>query len=163
MQYRTLGHSGAVVSAYALGTMTFGAETTEDASPAILDSYLDAGGNFIDTADVCSAGASAEIIGRWLAQRPEAKDRVVLATKGRFRMGTAPNDVGTSRRRLTRALDSSLRRLGVEQIDLYLARVGPHGTSLLQVPRGSARTPNATWKPGKHAMTIPAPGPSSRP
>ncbi|MCO4252229.1 aldo/keto reductase [Pseudarthrobacter raffinosi] len=119
MQYRTLGHSGAVVSAYALGTMTFGAEATEDASHAILDSYFDAGGNFIDTADVYSAGASEEIIGRWLAQRPEAKDRVVLATKGRFPMGTAPNDVGTSRRRLTRALDSSLRRLGVEQIDLY--------------------------------------------
>ena len=119
MQYRTLGHSGAVVSNYALGTMTFGAEATEETSHAILDSYLDAGGNFIDTADVYSAGTSEEIIGRWLAERPDARDRVVIATKGRFPMGTAPNDVGTSRRRLTRALDSSLRRLGVEQIDLY--------------------------------------------
>ncbi|MCU1518762.1 MAG: putative oxidoreductase YajO [Pseudarthrobacter sp.] len=119
MQYRTLGNTGTVVSAYALGTMTFGAEATESASHDILDSYLDAGGNFIDTADVYSAGASEEIIGRWLAQRPDARDRVVIATKGRFPMGTAPNDVGTSRRRLTRALDSSLRRLGVEQIDLY--------------------------------------------
>ncbi|TAP39131.1 aldo/keto reductase [Arthrobacter sp. S39] len=119
MQYRTLGHSGAVVSNYALGTMTFGAEATEETSHAILDSYLEAGGNFIDTADVYSAGTSEEIIGRWLAERPDARDRVVIATKGRFPMGTAPNDVGTSRRRLTRALDSSLRRLGVEQIDLY--------------------------------------------
>lgn len=119
MEFRTLGNSGAVVSSYALGTMTFGAEATEEASHAILDSYAAAGGNFIDTADVYSAGVSEEIIGRWLAQRPGAKDRMVLATKGRFPMGTAPNDVGTSRRRLTRALDSSLRRLGVEQIDLY--------------------------------------------
>jgi aryl-alcohol dehydrogenase-like predicted oxidoreductase len=119
MEFRTLGNSGAVVSSYALGTMTFGAEATEESSHAILDTYAAAGGNFIDTADVYSAGVSEEIIGRWLAQRPKAKDRMVLATKGRFPMGTAPNDVGTSRRRLTRALDSSLRRLGVEQIDLY--------------------------------------------
>ena len=119
MQYRTLGNSGAVVSNYALGTMTFGAEATEETSRDILDSYVAAGGNFIDTADVYSAGVSEEIIGRWLAERPDARDRVVLATKGRFPMGTAPNDVGTSRRHLTRALDDSLRRLGVEQIDLY--------------------------------------------
>lgn len=119
MQYRTLGNSGAIVSNYALGTMTFGAEATEEQSRAILDDYLASGGNFIDTADVYSSGVSEEIIGRWLAERPEARDNVVLATKGRFPMGTAPNDVGTSRRHLTRALDDSLRRLGVEQIDLY--------------------------------------------
>ncbi|PYI67693.1 aldo/keto reductase [Arthrobacter livingstonensis] len=119
MQYRTLGNSGAVVSNYALGTMTFGAEASQATSHAILDGYVAAGGNFIDTADVYSAGASEEIIGRWLAARPDARDRVVLATKGRFPTGTSPNDVGTSRRHLTRALDDSLRRLGVEQIDLY--------------------------------------------
>lgn len=119
MQYRTLGNSGTIVTSYALGTMTFGAEATEETSHAILDSYFEAGGNFIDTADVYSAGVSEEIIGRWLAKRPEARDSAVVATKGRFPMGTAPNDVGTSRRRLTRALDNSLRRLGVEQIDLY--------------------------------------------
>ncbi|MFE8887172.1 aldo/keto reductase [Pseudarthrobacter enclensis] len=119
MQYRTLGNSGAVVSNYALGTTTFGAEAGEETSHAILDSYFAAGGNFIDTADVYSGGVSEEIIGRWLTQRPEARDRIVLATKGRFPMGQAPNDVGTSRRHLVRALDDSLRRLGVEQIDLY--------------------------------------------
>ncbi|MET4094102.1 aldo/keto reductase [Arthrobacter sp. UYCu712] len=119
MQYRTLGNSGAVVSSYALGTMTFGAEAGEEHSHAILDDYVAAGGNFIDTADVYSSGVSEEIIGRWLGARPDVRDRVVLATKGRFPMGTAPNDVGTSRRHLTRALDASLRRLGVEQIDLY--------------------------------------------
>ena len=90
MQYRTLGTSGAVVSSYALGTMTFGAEATEDQSHAILDDYLAAGGNFIDTADVYAAGVSEEIIGRWLAARPEARDRVVLATKGRFPTGQGP-------------------------------------------------------------------------
>ncbi|MDP9987545.1 MULTISPECIES: aldo/keto reductase [Arthrobacter] len=119
MQYRTLGNSGTIVTSYALGTMTFGAEATEETSHAILDSYFEAGGNFIDTADVYSAGVSEEIIGRWLAKRPEARDSAVVATKGRFPMGTAPNDVGTSRRRLARALDNSLRRLGVEQVDLY--------------------------------------------
>ncbi len=119
MQYRTLGNSGAVVSSYALGTMTFGAEATEEQSHAILDHYFAAGGNFIDTADVYSAGVSEEIIGRWLAARPDVRDRAVLASKGRFPMGQAPNDVGTSRRHLARALDDSLRRLGVEQIDLY--------------------------------------------
>jgi aryl-alcohol dehydrogenase-like predicted oxidoreductase len=119
MQYRTLGNSGTVVSTYALGTMTFGAEAGEEDSHAILDDYLAAGGNFIDTADVYSSGVSEEIIGRWLAARPDARGAVVLATKGRFPMGTGPNDVGTSRRHLARALDDSLRRLGVEQIDLY--------------------------------------------
>jgi aryl-alcohol dehydrogenase-like predicted oxidoreductase len=119
MQYRTLGNSGAVVSDYALGTMTFGAEATEETSHAILDDYVAAGGNFVDTADVYSAGVSEEIIGRWLAKRPEAKDQVVVATKGRFPMGTGPNDLGTSRRHLTKSLDDSLRRLGVEQVDLY--------------------------------------------
>jgi aryl-alcohol dehydrogenase (NADP+) len=119
MQYRTLGNSGAVVSNYALGTMTFGAEASEEQSRAILDAYFEADGNFIDTADVYSSGVSEEIIGRWLAERPELRDRAVVATKGRFPMGQAPNDVGTSRRHLARALDDSLRRLGVEQIDLY--------------------------------------------
>ncbi|KRE68356.1 dehydratase [Arthrobacter sp. Soil736] len=119
MQYRTMGNSGAVVSNYALGTMTFGAEATEETSHAILDDYVAAGGNFIDTADVYSAGVSEEIIGSWLAKRPEAKEQVVLATKGRFPMGKGPNDLGTSRRHLTKSLDDSLWRLGVEQVDLY--------------------------------------------
>jgi aryl-alcohol dehydrogenase-like predicted oxidoreductase len=95
MEFRTLGNSGAVVSSYALGTVTFGAEATEQASHAILDSYAAAGGDFIDTADVYSAGVSEEIIGRWLAQRPEAKDRMVLATKGRFPLAS-PGFLGIS-------------------------------------------------------------------
>src|SRR5689334_18867319 len=120
MEYRTLGRSGTAVSSYALGTMTFGHETDEPGSHAQLDRFLEAGGTLVDTADVYTAGASEEIIGRWLAARPaEVRDRVVLATKGRFPMGEGPNDVGLSRRHLTTALDASLRRLGVERVDLY--------------------------------------------
>lgn len=119
MNYRTLGNSGVIVSTYALGTMTFGAEADESTSHAILDDYVAAGGNFIDTADVYSAGASEEIIGRWLGVHPKQREQVVIATKGRFSMGAGPNDLGTSRRHLHHALDASLRRLGIEQIDLY--------------------------------------------
>lgn len=119
MRYRTLGNSGAIVSTYGLGTMTFGAEADETTSHSIIDDYVAAGGNFIDTADVYSSGVSEEIIGRWLANHPTESEQVVIATKGRFPMGAGPNDLGTSRRHLGRALDASLRRLGVEHIDLY--------------------------------------------
>ncbi|WP_028280945.1 aldo/keto reductase [Arthrobacter sp. H5] len=118
MEYRNLGSSGTSVSAYALGTMTFGAEADEKASHAILDDYAAGGGNFIDTADVYSAGVSEEIIGRWLAKSPAAGD-MVITTKGRFPMGKGVNDLGLSRRHLRLALDASLKRLGVEHIDLY--------------------------------------------
>ncbi len=119
MQYRTLGRSGCAVSTLALGTMTFGNETDEAGSHDQLDAFVEAGGTLVDTADVYTAGASEQIIGRWLAQRPELRDQVVLATKGRFPMGDGPNDVGLSRRHLATALDASLRRLGVERVDLY--------------------------------------------
>ncbi len=119
MQHRALGNSGTIVSTFALGTMTFGAEVDEPASHALLDTYVAAGGNFIDTADVYSAGVSEEYIGRWLAAHPTEREELVIATKGRFPMGAGHNDVGTSRRHLGRALDASLRRLGVDQVDLY--------------------------------------------
>lgn len=119
MQYSKLGNSGAVVSRQTLGTMTFGAEADEAASIQLMDDYFAAGGNFIDTADVYSAGKSEEIVGRWLKARPTEARQVVLTTKGRFPMGNGPNDLGLSRRHLGMALDDSLRRLGVEQIDLY--------------------------------------------
>jgi aryl-alcohol dehydrogenase-like predicted oxidoreductase len=119
MEYRMLGASGCVVSSLCLGTMTFGRETDEAGSHGQLDRFVEAGGNFIDTADVYSAGASETIIGDWLSNRPEMRDAVVIATKGRGTMGDGPNDVGLSRRHLTAALDASLRRLRVEAIDLY--------------------------------------------
>ncbi len=120
MDYRTLGTSGCSVSTLCLGTMTFGNETDEAGSHEQLDRFVEAGGTLVDTADVYTKGTSEEIIGRWLASRPaDVRDRVVLATKGRFPMGEGPNDLGLSRRHLARALDDSLRRLGVEAVDLY--------------------------------------------
>ncbi|MFP7759959.1 aldo/keto reductase [Marisediminicola sp. LYQ134] len=119
MRYRTMGNSGTIVSVHALGTMTFGAEADEAASHAVLDAYAERGGNFIDTADVYSAGESESIIGRWLAVHPTEAANAVLATKGRFPRGEGPNDLGTSRRHLRVALEASLRRLGVDHIDLY--------------------------------------------
>ncbi|RFU22936.1 aldo/keto reductase [Geodermatophilus marinus] len=120
MEHRTLGRSGCAVSAYCLGTMTFGAETDEAGAHEQLDLFVGSGGTLVDTADVYSAGAAEEIVGRWLAARPaDVRDRVVLATKGRMPMGEEPNAVGNSRRHLRRALDDSLRRLGVEHVDLY--------------------------------------------
>lgn len=119
MKYTTLGTSGAAVSTLALGTMTFGAEADETTSGDILTAFVGAGGTFVDTADVYSAGVSEEIIGRWIAAHPTDAAQLVIATKGRFPMGAGPNDLGLSRRHLRTALDASLSRLGVDFIDLY--------------------------------------------
>ena len=119
MEYRLLGLSGCAVSALALGTLTFGNETDEADSFAQLDRFLMAGGTLIDTADVYADGRSEQIIGRWLASRSDARNLAVIATKGRFPTDDGPNGHGLSRRHLTAALDASLRRLGVETIDLY--------------------------------------------
>lgn len=118
MEHRTLGESDLSVSVLGLGTMTFGAESDEATSHAILDRFVELGGNLIDTADVYSRGVSEEIIGRWL-QRRGRRDDVVIATKARFPMSDDPADRGAGRRHLERALDASRRRLGVEVIDLY--------------------------------------------
>ena len=99
-----------------LGTMTFGNEADEATSKAIVDRFLDAGGNFVDTANVYSGGVSEEITGRALGSR---RDEVVLATKVRFPMGDGPNDVGLSRRNIRTQVEASLRRLGTDWIDLY--------------------------------------------
>jgi aryl-alcohol dehydrogenase-like predicted oxidoreductase len=120
VEYRQLGNSGCVVSTLCLGTMTFGQETDEAGSHDQLDRFVAAGGTLIDTADVYAGTESEAIIGRWLADRPsDVRDQVVLATKGRFPTGPGPNDLGLSRRHLSRALDASLQRLQVETIDLY--------------------------------------------
>ncbi len=120
MDYRTLGRTGCAVSTLCLGTMTFGSESDEDVSHAQLDRFVEAGGTLVDTADVYSDGASEEIIGRWFAARPAAvTEPVVLATKGRFPLHDNPNGAGLSARHLTRALDASLNRLGLDSVDLY--------------------------------------------
>ena len=121
MEYRNLGSTGTIVSAQCLGTMTFGRECDEEVSHAQLDRFVERGGNFVDTADVYSSGRSEEIIGNWLRARPGVRDQVVIATKGRFPMGDGPNDAGLSRTYLSRALDASLRRLGIDAVDLYQA------------------------------------------
>ena len=118
MRYRNLGRSGAVVSTQALGTATFGAEADEATSFDLLDSFVERGGTLVDTADVYSTGVAEEIIGRWLAKHPAEAAQVVIATKGRFPMGEGPNDLGLSRRHLRTALEGSLRRLGVDHVDL---------------------------------------------
>ena len=120
MDYRTLGRSGCAVSSLCLGTMTFGVETDEAGSHEQLDRFIEAGGTLVDTADVYGRGQSEEIIGRWFVSRPaDITERVVLATKGRFAMGNDPNSLGLSTRHLTRALDGSLSRLGLDHVDLY--------------------------------------------
>lgn len=119
MRQRTLGATGTLVSELCLGAMTFGAETDESGAHAILDHYVEAGGTFIDTANVYSAGVSEEIIGSWLAKRGHHDD-LVIATKARMPIPPhGPNDAGLSRPALRRALTASLRRLSLDAVDLY--------------------------------------------
>jgi aryl-alcohol dehydrogenase-like predicted oxidoreductase len=117
MEFRPLGRTGIRVSALCLGTMTFGNEADEATSINLVDRYRDAGGNFIDTADIYSVGVSEEIVGKALAGGK--RDQVVLATKGRMSLTDDVNDGGAGRRHLTRAVEASLRRLGTDWIDLY--------------------------------------------
>ncbi|MEV5825062.1 aldo/keto reductase [Spirillospora sp. NPDC052242] len=118
MQYRTLGRTGVQVSALALGAMNFGAigRTTQDEATAIVDAALESGINVIDTADMYGRGESEEMVGKAIAGR---RDDIVLATKANMPMGDERNRQGSSRRWLVTALDDSLRRLGVDHVDLY--------------------------------------------
>lgn len=126
MKYRYLGSTGVKVSELCLGAMMFGAwgNPDHDDSVRIIHSALDAGINFVDTADVYSAGESEEIVAKALAGR---RDRVVLATKVHGPMGDDPNMVGNSRRWIIAECENSLRRLGTDYIDLYqIHRPDPH-------------------------------------
>lgn len=117
MEYRRLGRTGLMVSELCLGTMTFGNEADEETSKQITDRFVEAGGNFVDTANVYSKGVSEELTGQAIA-RHERED-IVLATKFRFPMGDGPNDSGASRKHIVAACEASLRRLGTDYIDLY--------------------------------------------
>src|ERR1700731_2494589 len=119
MQYRTLGRTGLKVSPLCLGAMMFGAwgNTDHDDSIAIIHRALDAGINFIDTADVYSRGESEEIVGKALAGG--RRDNVVLATKVHGTMGDDPNEFGNSRRWIIKEVENSLRRLGTDWTHLY--------------------------------------------
>jgi len=125
MEYRQLGGSGFKVPVLSLGTATFGGGTeffkawgASDVAEAtrLVDICLDAGLNMFDSADVYSGGMAEEILGQAIKGR---RDKVILSTKGTFRAGSGPNDVGSSRYHVTRAVDASLRRLGTDFIDLY--------------------------------------------
>ncbi len=119
MDYRTLGRTGVQVSPLCLGCMNFGDDADEEASFAIIDQAMEAGVNFLDTADVYSRGISETIVGRALA-RDGKRDRVFLATKGYNKMDDAdPNAWGSHRFHLVKACEDSLRRLGTDHIDLY--------------------------------------------
>jgi aryl-alcohol dehydrogenase-like predicted oxidoreductase len=118
MQYRTLGRTGVQVSTLALGAMNFGrlGGTTQDDVDTMVGTALDAGINMIDTADMYGQGESEEMVGKAIAGR---RDDIVLATKATLPMGDERNRQGGSRRWLVTALDDSLRRLGVDHVDLY--------------------------------------------
>ena len=128
VNYRFLGKTGLKVSELCMGAMTFGRETSEEISHQMLDRFIEAGGNFIDTADVYSRGVSEEIIGRWL--KDKRRDDFIIATKVRFPMGEGPNDVGLSRKHILSAVEASLRRLGTDYIDLYQVHAWDRGTPL---------------------------------
>lgn len=119
LEKRPIGESGIAVAPLALGGNVFGWTADEQTSFAILDSFVDAGGTMIDTADVYTAwvpghqgGESETVIGRWLKRDPAKRDKVVIATKVGFMAGLAPETIAP-------ACDASLRRLGIETIDLY--------------------------------------------
>src|SRR5438445_12341551 len=116
MNYRQMGRTGLNVSELCLGCMTFGNEADEALSLRMIDRALDSGINFLDSANVYSRGRSEEIVGKALHAR---RDRVVLATKVRGRMGEGPNDEGLSRLAIFQQVEASLRRLRTAYIDLY--------------------------------------------
>ncbi|MEU7589863.1 aldo/keto reductase [Micromonospora sp. NPDC049230] len=124
MRYATLGRSGLHVSRACLGTMNFGtdpqAPTPATEARRVIGEFLDAGHNFIDTADTYRGGTSEEVVGQAIAHR---RSEVVLATKGAAPQGAGPNNRGLSRAHLTRALEASLRRLGTDYVDLYQCHV----------------------------------------
>ncbi|MFF8280578.1 aldo/keto reductase [Streptomyces lateritius] len=131
MRYRVLGGTGIEVSTYCLGTMMFGAvgNPDHDDSVRVIHAALDHGVNFVDTADMYSAGESEEIVGKALRE-PRRRDGVVLATKVHFPMGEGPNRGGNSRRWITRAVEDSLKRLGTDWIDLYQVHRPDHRTDI---------------------------------
>lgn len=116
MEYRFLGRTGVRVSALSLGCLTLGRELDEATSQRIIGHYLEAGGNFLDTANVYSRGRSEEIIGPAIRDH---REEIVLATKVRQRMGEGVNEQGLSRKHIMQQVDESLRRLQTDYIDLY--------------------------------------------
>jgi aryl-alcohol dehydrogenase-like predicted oxidoreductase len=123
-----MGDTGLKVSDLCLGAMTFGRESSEPDSFAMMDRFAEAGGNFIDTADVYGRGTSETIVGKWL--KGKNRDQFIIATKVRFPMGDDPNELGLSRKHILAAIEASLRRLGTDYVDLYQVHCWDSGTPL---------------------------------
>ena len=141
MLMRTLGRTGLRVAALCLGGNTFGWTTDQAASETVLDAYLEAGGNFIDTADVYSrwapgnkGGESETVLGKWMAARKN-RGAVLMATKVMGPMGPGPNDTGLSRQHIMAGVEDSLRRLQTDYIDLYQAHWDDRDTPLEETLR----------------------------
>ncbi|CAH1195035.1 1-deoxyxylulose-5-phosphate synthase YajO [Paenibacillus plantiphilus] len=132
MQIRLLGRSGLAVSELCLGTMTFGNTTSDTDSIAMIHSFLDRGGNFLDTADVYVSGRSEEIVGQAIKER---RSEVVLATKVRFPTADHPNGAGISRKHIMDGVEASLKRLQTDYIDLYQMHVWDHATPIEETLR----------------------------
>jgi 1-deoxyxylulose-5-phosphate synthase len=132
MKYRYLGKSGLLVSRLSLGTMTFGAADwgcDTETSRAIIGRYIDAGGNFIDTADVYSGGNSETIIGEYLS--PSIRNNLILASKCYFPAGDGPNRMGSSKKHIRNSVETSLKRLKTDHIDLFYVH-GPDPVSPME-------------------------------
>jgi len=162
MNYRRLGRTGLKVSELCLGTMQFGWTADEATGFAVMDAFVEAGGNFIDTADVYSrwspgnpGGVAEGIIGRWMKARGN-RGTIVLATKARGQMWDGPNGEGLSRGHLIRACEDSLRRLDTDTIDLYQTHAFDPETPIDETLRalddlvraGKVRTIGASNYPG---------------
>jgi aryl-alcohol dehydrogenase-like predicted oxidoreductase len=120
MLYRNMGRTGLKVSAFCLGTNTFGRTTDQEASNAVLDAFFELGGNFVDTSDSYSRGESEKVFGNWIKARNKRHETIV-ATKVCSPMGDGPNDRGLSRQHILAGVEASLRRLQTDYIDLYQA------------------------------------------
>jgi len=151
MEYRTLGRSGLKVPVLSLGTGTFGGsgdffkawgQTDVSEATRLVDVCLEAGLNMFDSADVYSGGAAEEILGQAIKGR---RDKVLISTKGTFRAGPGPNDVGSSRCHLIQAVEGSLKRLGTDYIDLYQL----HGYDALTPPEEVLSTLDQMVREGK--------------
>jgi aryl-alcohol dehydrogenase-like predicted oxidoreductase len=144
--YRTLGRSGLVVSPLCLGTMTFGSSewgADEQSSQAIFDAYRNAGGNFVDTADIYSGGASEEFIGKFI-RNTGSRDEIVLSTKFAFNGSASPltatqagrgnpNAGGAGAKNIYRALEASLKRLGTDYVDIYWMHIWDGATPVEEI------------------------------
>jgi aryl-alcohol dehydrogenase-like predicted oxidoreductase len=118
MEFKFLGNTGLKVSELAFGTQTFGWVADENTSHSMADYFIEAGGNFFDTADIYNKGVSESILGSWLKKRGN-RHSLVIASKVFFPMDDGPNDTGLSRKHLFHAIDNSLRRLKTDYLDLY--------------------------------------------